>query len=310
MVQVPVAINEAVVPDTEQTAGVVEAKLTGRPEVAVAESATVPPTDWAAIAPKVMVCDFAFTAKLWETGAAALYEPLPAWVAWMVQVPVAISEAVVPETEQTAGVVEAKLTGRPEVAVAESATVPPTDWAAIAPKVMVCDFAFTAKLWETGAAALYEPLPACVAWMVHVPVAISEAVVPETVQTAGVVEAKLTGRPESDVADSATVPPTDCAAIAPKVMVCDFAFTAKLWETGAAALYEALPAWVAWMVQVPAVISEAVVPETEQTAAVVEAKLTGRPESDVADSATVPPADWAAIAPKVMVCDFAFTAKL
>jgi hypothetical protein len=146
--------------------------------------------------------------------------------------------------------------------------------------------------------------------MVQVPVAISEAVVPDTEQTAGVVEARLTGRPESDVADRATVPPADCAAIAPKVMVCDFGFTAKLWETGAAALYEALPAWVAWMVQVPAVISEAVVPETEQTAAVVEAKLTGRPESDVADSATVPPADWAAIAPKVMVCDFAFTAKL
>jgi hypothetical protein len=36
MVQGPAASNVTVAPDTVQTAGVVEAKVTGRPEVAVA----------------------------------------------------------------------------------------------------------------------------------------------------------------------------------------------------------------------------------------------------------------------------------
>ena len=43
-----------------------------------------------------------------------------------------------------------------------------------------------------------------------------------------------------------------------------------------------LPAWVAWMVQAPAAISVTVAPETVQTGAVVEAKLTARPEEAVA----------------------------
>ncbi len=48
---------------------------------------------------------------------------LPVWLAWMVQVPAPSSEAVVPETVQMVGVVEVKLTGRPELAVADSAMV-------------------------------------------------------------------------------------------------------------------------------------------------------------------------------------------
>ena len=36
--------------------------------------------------------------------------------------------------------------------------------------------------------------------MLHVPAAISVTVVPDTVQTAGVVDAKVTGRPELAVA--------------------------------------------------------------------------------------------------------------
>ena len=44
MVQVPEAMKLAVVPETVQTEGVVEAKLTVRPEVADAESVSGVPT--------------------------------------------------------------------------------------------------------------------------------------------------------------------------------------------------------------------------------------------------------------------------
>ena len=46
---------------------------------------------------------------------------LPACVAWIVQVPAAASVTVDPATVQTVGVVDAKLTERPEVAVALTA---------------------------------------------------------------------------------------------------------------------------------------------------------------------------------------------
>jgi hypothetical protein len=51
----------------------------------------------------------------------------------------AIKVAVVPETVQTGNVVEAKLTGNPEVAADDSESVVPAVWPAIAPKVIVCD---------------------------------------------------------------------------------------------------------------------------------------------------------------------------
>jgi hypothetical protein len=74
----------------------------------------------------------------------------------MVQVPSAKSVAVEFVTVQMVEVVEAKLTGRPELAVAVNAV--PTDvltaWAGIAPKVIVWAARFTAKLCVvTGAAA-------------------------------------------------------------------------------------------------------------------------------------------------------------
>ena len=58
----------------------------------------------------------------------------------------------------------------------------------------------TWKLWFTGAAAAQLVLPACVAWMVHFPAATSVTDVPDTVHTVGVVEAKLTAKPEDAVA--------------------------------------------------------------------------------------------------------------
>jgi len=55
--------------------------------------------------------------------------------------------------------------------------------------------------------------------MVQFPGAISEAELPETVQIAGFVDEKLTGRPELAVADRFNVAPMFCAPMAAKVMV-------------------------------------------------------------------------------------------
>jgi len=72
----------------------------------------------------------------------------------MVHVPVAMKFAVVPETVQTLVVVEAKLTAKPELAVAESVSGVPTVWGLGAAKVMVCALPLTVKLCvTTGAAA-------------------------------------------------------------------------------------------------------------------------------------------------------------
>ncbi len=63
------------------------------------------------------------TVKLCATvGAGANVTPSPGWLAWIVQVPAEVSIAVEPETVQTEGVVDVKLTGRPELAEAIKAT--------------------------------------------------------------------------------------------------------------------------------------------------------------------------------------------
>ena len=64
---------------------------------------------------------------------------LPAWLALMVQVPAATSVSVLPLTVQTLGVVEAKLTGRFELAVATNAGgAVPKVWLPGEVKLMVC----------------------------------------------------------------------------------------------------------------------------------------------------------------------------
>ncbi len=63
---------------------------------------------------------------------------LPVWLAWMVQVPAASSEAIDPDTVHTAGVVEVKLTGSPELAVAVSVKAMLIIWGEIGKKLMVC----------------------------------------------------------------------------------------------------------------------------------------------------------------------------
>ncbi len=55
MVQVPDAMNVAVVPETVQTPVVVEVKVTAKPELAVFESVSGVPTVCEGIAAKVMV---------------------------------------------------------------------------------------------------------------------------------------------------------------------------------------------------------------------------------------------------------------
>lgn len=56
MVQVPAARKDASDPATVQTPGVVEEKVTGSPEVAVAESVSLVPTDCGPGLAKAMVC--------------------------------------------------------------------------------------------------------------------------------------------------------------------------------------------------------------------------------------------------------------
>jgi hypothetical protein len=79
---------------------------------------------------------------------------LPAWEATTVQVPVASSVSVVLLTVHTVGVVELKVTGSPDDAVALSLT---GDWANVFLEMVeneiVCDTPDTVKLRVTLAAA-------------------------------------------------------------------------------------------------------------------------------------------------------------
>ena len=72
------------------------------------------------------------------TGVAAAYSLLPSWAAVIEQVPAVSSAAVVPEIVQTDVVVDTKLIGNPELAVAVSARVELALCAGIEEKVMVC----------------------------------------------------------------------------------------------------------------------------------------------------------------------------
>jgi hypothetical protein len=56
----------------------------------------------------------------------------------------------------------------------------------------------------------------------HVPADSAVTVLPETVQTAGAPEVKLTASPELAVADNPAVAPTVCPGTAVKLIVCAF----------------------------------------------------------------------------------------
>ena len=76
--------------------------------------------------------------KLCETVAAAAYDALPVWLAWIVHDPASRSDAVVAETVQILGVAEKKLTGSPELAVAAKVRLERAICDAKTPKLMVC----------------------------------------------------------------------------------------------------------------------------------------------------------------------------
>ena len=68
------------------------------------------------------------------------------------------------------------------------------------------------------------------------PALSSETVVPMVVHTAGVVDAKLTTKPEVELAIKATGPmPSVCLPGETKVIVCRAVATAMVFSTGAAA---------------------------------------------------------------------------
>ena len=210
-VQVPALTRLSVVPLTVQTTGVVDAKPTVNPELALADKAGgAMPSTWPPGAVKLMVCvvrGAAATLKLRVTGVAALKLALPAWLAVIEQVPTATRLTVAPLTVQTDGELDAKLTAKPDEAVATSAgTGVPRIWLAGAVKLMVCAYGAggaTAKATVTGVAAEKVALPAWLAVMPQAPKVSSVSVLPLTVQTLGMVEAKPTARPELALADKA-----------------------------------------------------------------------------------------------------------
>jgi hypothetical protein len=120
--QVPEFRTITRVPAVLQTGVVIEVKLTGRPELALAviwKGGSL--KNWLGIELKVIVCEPLFTMKLRVTGIAAEKFVFPVWLAVIEQVPGATSVTVAPETVHTLRVGEAKLTERPEPAVALTA---------------------------------------------------------------------------------------------------------------------------------------------------------------------------------------------
>ena len=78
-------------------------------------------------------------------------------------------------------------------------------------------------------------MPACVALMLQWPAATSVTVLPETVQMVGVVEAKLTGRPDEAVAvtvNGGVLRGTFGKGA--KLIVCTSLVMVKAWVTGVA----------------------------------------------------------------------------
>ena len=79
-------------------------------------------------------------------------------------------------------------------------------------------------------------LPVCVALMAQRPAATSVTVLPETVQMVGVVEAKLTARPDEAVAVTVNGGVlSGTFGNGAKLMVCASLVMVKAWTTGVAA---------------------------------------------------------------------------
>jgi hypothetical protein len=149
------------------------------------------------------------TLKVRVTIGAAAKFVLPDWFAVTMQLPTVKEFNTLPVTVHTDGVVLAKSTGKPELAVAFSDVVTPTICGPGEAKLIVCAVGMTPELGATVnelvtvTAALYVALPLWFALRLQVPEASSTRVLPLTVQTAGVLDVIDTARPEFDVASNA-----------------------------------------------------------------------------------------------------------
>ncbi len=178
------------------------------------------------------------TVKVLAHLGAALYVPLPAWSASIVQLPACrsvINPVLV--TEHAAEAVE-YATASPDDAVA---AVAGAGWSnrtpASAGNVMVWLAAVTVKPCATWGAAFQLALPAWSASIVQVPAATMWTVVPDTVQTGAVAEVKVTARPEEAVAlMPKSGSPRALSARVPKAIVWLPLATVKPWVTWGAAL--------------------------------------------------------------------------
>jgi hypothetical protein len=136
------------------------------------------------------------------TGVAAVYDAFPGWLAVIEHMPGSSTEkSVLPKGAQMERLFEVSVTGRPELAVAPMGKAKtPSILSLNGPKLIVWLTGSTVKLCVTVAAAAYVALPAWPATIMHVPPETIVTVLPATVQTSGVMEAKVTARPELAVA--------------------------------------------------------------------------------------------------------------
>jgi hypothetical protein len=147
-----------VLPATVHTAVLFDLKLTGRPDVLVAETVNgADPITLGVMTGKAIVCATLVTVKDRITWVAAAHvEASPAWLAATAQLPALTTVTVFPLTVQIVGDVELNVTARPELAVAltvNGAAVAGTAGNAL--KVMVCGFFAIVKLRVTCVAGVH-----------------------------------------------------------------------------------------------------------------------------------------------------------
>src|SRR4051794_39368305 len=120
MLQVPMDTRFSVVPVTVQTSGVVEAKVTGSPELLVADSATVVEMVmfWKPGLGKLIDCVCGRILNSCCDGVAAVYVESPSWVAVTEHSPDETGTTLPSTTVQIAGEFEVKVTGSPDVVAA------------------------------------------------------------------------------------------------------------------------------------------------------------------------------------------------
>jgi hypothetical protein len=137
--------------------------------------------------------------------------------------------------------------------------------------------------WTCGA-AMYWALPAWLASMTQLPAALKVTVLPDTVHTLAPLDEateNTTGLPEPPpVADKCAEDSTVPVGGAVKEIDCGSLLTVIVRWTWGAAVYWALPAWLASMTQLPAAMKVTEVPDTVHAFRPPEAteNLTGLPE--------------------------------